>query len=84
MEHGVSPTGAQRKSIKKDIMYVLFQNNRKHRELVGRSSVIREVLSFRKSIYSQDYGQSREEEFLLITAAGGELPNIGLCGSRIP
>jgi hypothetical protein len=34
LEHGVSPTGAQRKSIKKDIMYVLFQNNRKHRELV--------------------------------------------------
>jgi hypothetical protein len=34
LEHGVSPTGAQRKSIKKDIMYVLFQNNRKHRELL--------------------------------------------------
>ena len=34
LEHGVPPTDAQRKSIKKDIMYVLFQNNRKHRELV--------------------------------------------------
>ena len=34
LEHGDPPTNAQRKSIKKDIMYVLFQNNRKHRELV--------------------------------------------------
>jgi len=34
LEHGVSPTDSQRKSIKKDIMYVLFQSNRKHRELV--------------------------------------------------
>lgn len=50
----------------------------------GRSPIVTEVLSFRKSIYSQDYGQSREEEFLLITAACGELSNIGLCGSRIP
>ena len=34
LEHGVPPTDSQRKSIKKDIMCVLFQNNRKHRELV--------------------------------------------------
>jgi len=34
LEHGVSPTDSQRKSIKKDIMYVVFQSNRKHRELV--------------------------------------------------
>lgn len=34
MEHGVLPSDSERKSIKKDIMYVLFQNNRKHRELV--------------------------------------------------
>lgn len=34
LEHGVPPTDTQRKSIKKDIMYVLFQNNRKHRELL--------------------------------------------------
>ena len=34
LEYGVPPTNYQRKSIKKDIMYVLFQSNRKHRELV--------------------------------------------------
>ena len=34
LEHRVTPTDSQRKSIKKDIMYVLFQSNRKHRELV--------------------------------------------------
>ena len=34
LEHGVPPTDSERKSIKKDIMYVLFQSNRKHRELL--------------------------------------------------
>ena len=46
LEYGVSPTGAQRKSIKKDIMYVLFQSNRKHRELVEGVRLLEKFFPF--------------------------------------